>query len=167
MMKSIVFFSVFLFLVNPDAFSQKFILLQKGGNQKTRLTYEVGEELIYKTKAYDFYLSDVIVDVQKDIIVLRENVLSPSDIIAIDIRNKDLRNHTLKNLAYLGMGGGIVFLAAQGVNSLIQEGDLTQVNSWGLPLGFFAAGFILSRVEYRYFKHRGKNKIQLVILYGE
>jgi hypothetical protein len=159
--------SCLLLLFTGEVAAQKFILLQRGSNQKTRLKYEIGEELVYKTKDFDFFLYDVIVDINNDLIVLTENVLSPDNIVAIDIKNKDPRNTTLRNLALLGIGGGMVFLTAQGVNSLIQEGDLSQFDTWGLPVGLIAGGIALSRVRYRYFKNQGRNKIQTVILYGD
>jgi hypothetical protein len=150
-----------------QASAQKFILLQKGSNQKTRIKYEIGEELIYKTKDFDFFLYDEIVDISNEIIVLKENVLTPKEILVVDIRSKDPRNQTLKNLSMLGIGGGILFLAAQGVNSLIQEGDLRQIDTWGVPLGMIGTGVVLSKIRYRNFNHQGRNKIQTVVLYGD
>lgn len=166
---SLIFIFTFcLSLIAEPAFSQKFILLQKGSNQKTRLKYEIGEDFTYKSKDMAFYVTDKIVDIRTDIIVLTENVLQPSDIVAVDISKKDPRNSTLKNLGSLGMGAGGLFLLVSTVNSLYQEGDLSTVeNSFGWPIGFFTAGFIISKIQYKEFKHKGRNKIQLVLLYGE
>jgi hypothetical protein len=150
-----------------QASAQKFILLQKGANQKTRIKYEVGDELIYKTKDFDFFLYDEIVDISNEIIVLKENILTPKEILVVDIRSKDPRNQTLKNLSLLGIGGGVLFIAAQGANSLIQEGDLSQMDTWGVPIGMVASGIVLSKIRYRYFNHQGRNKIQTVVLYGD
>ena len=161
-------FLSFLFLgVVQEVNAQKFILLQKGANQKTRIKYEIGEELVYKTKDFDFFLYDEIVDISNEIIVLKENILTPKEILVIDIRSKDPRNQTLKNLSMLGIGGGVLFMAAQGANSLIQEGDLSQMDTWGVPIGMVAGGIVLSRIRYRYFNHQGRNKIQTVVLYGD
>ncbi|MFD2201891.1 hypothetical protein [Shivajiella indica] len=151
-----------------EAFSQKFILLQRGSNQKSRLKFEIGEDLTYKSKELDFYVTDKIVDITPEAIVLTENLLVPSDITSIYIKNKDPRNSTIKNLGYLGIGGGVIFLIATSVNSLYQSGDLSQVGdtiAW--PIGMVAGGFLISKLQYKEFKNRGKNKIQLVILYGE
>lgn len=160
-------FSFLFFGVLQEVDAQKFILLQKGANQKTRIKYEIGEELIYKTKDFDFFLYDEIVDISNEIIVLKENVLTPKEILVIDIRSKDPRNQTLRNLSMLGIGGGVLFMAAQGANSLIQEGNLSQMDTWGVPIGMVAGGIVLSKIRYRYFKHQGRNKIQTVVLYGD
>lgn len=157
-----------LFLISTESFAQKFILLQKGANQKTRLKFEIGEEFTYKSTTYDFFVTDVIVDIRTDIIVLSENILQPKDITAVYIKKKDPRNSTLKKLSYLGMGGGLIFLTGGIINSLYHEGNLSGVsNSIGLSAGLFGAGYLLSKVQYKEFKHEGKNKIQLVILYGD
>ena len=157
-----------LFLLNTESFAQKFILLQKGSNQKTRLKFEIGEEFIYKSNNYDFFITDVIVDIKPDIIVLSENILQPKDIKAVYVKNKDPRNSTLKNLSYLGLGGGLIFFTGGIINSLYHERNLSGVsNSLGLSAGLFGAGYILSKIQYKEFKHEGKNKIQLIILYGD
>jgi hypothetical protein len=167
----IKYFSIsilFLFFLSTECFAQKFILLQKGSNQKTRLKFEIGEEFTYKSTTYDFYITDVIVDIRTDIIVLSENILQPKDITAVYVKKKDPRNSTLKNLSYLGMGGGLIFFTGGIINSLYHEGNLSGVsNSIGLSAGLFGAGYILSKVQYKEFKHEGKNKIQLIILYGD
>jgi hypothetical protein len=159
---------LFLILLSLDGYGQKFILLQKGSNQKTRLKFEIGQEFTYKTTTYDFFITDIIVDIRKDIIVLSENILQPKDIKAVYIKHKDPRNATLKNLSFLGMGAGLIFLTGGIINSLYHYGDLSQTsNSLGLSAGLFGAGYLLSKLQYKEFKHEGKNKIQLVILYGD
>lgn len=159
---------IVIFFGSNEAVAQKFLLLQKGSNQKTRLKYEIGENITYKSKTNDFFITDKIVDIQNDILVLTENVLRPEDIVSIDILRKDPRNSTLKNLSALGMAGGFIFLLADGVNGLYQEGKPsigqgTMVTS-GIMIG---SGFILSRIRYRHFDNKGRNKIQLIVLYGE
>ncbi|EOZ95725.1 hypothetical protein A33Q_3087 [Indibacter alkaliphilus LW1] len=148
--------------------SEKFILLKKGKNQKTQIKFRVGESFSYKVKDFDFFLEDIIVDIQSDIIVLRENILRPEDILAVDIRHKDERNQTLKNISLLGMGGGVLFLSGFTFSSLIQEGNLSQLeSSWPIPVALFGAGYAMSFLKYKTFKNRGRNKIQLVILYED
>jgi hypothetical protein len=147
--------------------SKRFLLLQHGAKEKSRLTFEIGEEISYKSTKFDFFITDVIVDIQPDLVVLKENVLRPADITAIDIRNKDPRNATVRNMAYLGMGAGAILLLTTTINSLYQQGDLSQASDL-LPLsgGLIVGGFVISKMQYKTFKHKGKNKIQAVILYG-
>lgn len=148
--------------------SEKFILLKRGAKQKNQIKYRVGELFVYKTKDFDFFFEDVIVDIQKDIIVLKENILKPEDILAVNILTKDERNGTLRNISNLGMGGGVVFLTGFTVSSLIQEGNFSQLqSSWPLPAALFGAGLAMSFVRYKTFRHKGRNKIQLIILYEE
>ncbi|EKB49677.1 hypothetical protein [Cecembia lonarensis] len=162
----LLLFSFFLGL--ETAYAQKFILLQRGENQKTRLKFEIGENFTYKTKSVDFFVTDRIVDITPAAIILTENVLLPSDITAVEIIDKDPRNITISNFSYLGMGAGVLFLVGTTVNSLYQQGDLSEVgNTIGWPIGLFATGFLISKMKYKTFKHKGKNKIQLVILYED
>lgn len=166
--KTVVLTSFLLFSMLSICNAQKFILLQKGSNQKTRLKFEIGDELVYKTKDFDFYFTDIIVDIKTDIIVLTENILQPKDITAVYIKNKDSRNKTIKNLSFLGMGAGLIFFTGGIINSLYQEGDLSQAsNSLGWSAGLFGAGFLISKLQYKEFKHEGKNKIQIIILYED
>jgi hypothetical protein len=165
----LLFFLIFcLSGIWEPAFGQKFVLLQRGSNQKSRLKFEIGEDLTYKSKDLDYFITDKIVDITTEVIVLTENILQPSDITSIYIKNKDPRNSTIKNLGFLGMGGGIIFLIATSVNSLYQSGNLSEVSDTiGWPIGMIATGFLVSKLQYREFKNHGKNKIQLIILYGE
>ncbi|WP_291782516.1 hypothetical protein [Cecembia sp.] len=157
-----------LMLCVETAYAQKFVLLQKGANQKTRLKFEVGENFTYKSREMDFFVTDRIVDITPEVIVLTENVLSPGNITEVLIVDKDPRNMTISNLGYLGMGAGVLFLVGSTVNSLYQEGNFSEVrNTIGWPIGLFATGFLISKMKYRTFKHKGKNKIQLVILYED
>ncbi len=154
--------------VSAQEVSEKFILLKRGTKQKNQIKYRVGDLFIYKISDFDFFLEDVIVDIQKDIIVLKENILKPEDILAVNILEKDERNQTLRNISQLGMGGGIVFLTGFTLSSLIQEGNLSQLeSSWPLPAALFGAGLAMSFVRYKTFRHKGRNKIQLIILYEE
>jgi hypothetical protein len=159
---------IFMFSLAHHSYSQKFILLQKGSNTKTALRFQIGEEITYKSTKFDYYVTDVIVDIKTDIIVLSENILQPKEITVIDIRNKDPRNQTIKNLSFLSMGAGVVFLLVNTVNSLYQQGDLSRLEeSWALSAGLLAGGYVISKLKYKEFKHKGENKIQIVILYGD
>lgn len=167
-MKNRLFIIVLLVLAclnSQELFAQKFVLLQRGANEKTRIKYEIGEEFSYKSKEYDFYITDVITDIQTDILVLKENVLRPEDIQAVDIRRKDDRNRRLESLTAKTLGGGLLFLIGFTATSLVQEGDLSQLSqTWPYPTALFGAGLILSRTRYRNFKNEGRNKIQFIIL---
>lgn len=155
-------------LFSVNVFSQKFILLQKGANEKNRLKYEIGETFIYKTKKNNFYITDVIKDIQTDIIVLSENVLLPEEITSIYILNKDPRNGTLKNLSLLSYGAGTILMSANVINSLYQDGSI-RFESGGLITSgvLLAGGFGISKIRYRHFKIHKRNKIQLITLYGD
>jgi hypothetical protein len=65
------------------------------------------------------------------------------------------------------MGAGAILLLTTTINGLYQEGDLSQTTDL-LPLsgGLIVAGFLVSKMQYRTFKHKGRNKIQAVVLYG-
>lgn len=159
---------ILLFSLAHQSFSQKFILLQHGSNTKSALRYQIGEELTYKSTRFDYFVTDVIVDIKTDIIVLSENILQPKDITVVDIRNKDPRNQTIKNLSLLSMGAGVIYLLVNTVNSLYQQGDLSRLqDSWVLSAGLLAGGYGISKLRYKEFRHKGDNKIQIVILYGD
>lgn len=148
--------------------SEKFVLLKRGNNQKNQIKFRVGEVFEYKVADFDFFIQDVIVDIQSDIIVLRENILKPEDVLEVNIYDKDERNQTLKNISQLGMGGGVLFLTGFALTSLIQDGNLNQLEgSWPIPVALFSAGLAMNYVRYRTFKQKGRNKIQLIILYED
>ncbi|MCH7402083.1 hypothetical protein ACFOUP_15270 [Belliella kenyensis] len=161
-------FSAFFIGLCFQAYGQKFILLQKGNNQKTRLKYEIGESFTYQTKNNAYYITDVIKDIEKDIIILSENILRPEDITSVYIHDKDPRNHTLRNLSKLSYGGGALWLTTNLVNNLYQEKnwkvDESALIGTGVLLG---TGFALSKVRYKHFKQQGRKKIKLIILYDD
>ncbi|WP_194777449.1 hypothetical protein [Pararhodonellum marinum] len=146
-------------------FGQKYLLLQKGSNQKTRIKYEVGEIITYQTKDYDYFLTDVIKEIQRDYLLLNENILRPEDITAIDISNKDERNRTIRNLSTLAFAAGGLVLATETINSLYQEGSLSY-STGGLVISgsLLTTGFVLSKSKYKYFKRSGRRKIEIVYL---
>jgi hypothetical protein len=169
-MKFKFWFVLFLafFAIVPDVFCQKFIILQKGSNEKTRLKYEIGEWITYKTNDFDFFITDVIRDIQTDIIVLSENVIRPENIIAIDIYEKDPRNSTISNLSFLSYGAAVIFFTADAVNSIYIGGNFSISRGILISSTLLAGtGFALSKMKYRYFKIGGRNKIQLINLYGD
>lgn len=150
-------------LVQGEVFAQNYLILQKGANQKNRISYEVGDELIYLQEGLDYYIKDVIREIDKDYIALSENVLSLKQIKAIDIRYKDERNHTLSNLTLLPFAGGGLLLLAGGINSLAADGKI-QYSSGVLTTAaaLIGAGFIIKSLRYNKFKVGGKRKIMVI-----
>jgi hypothetical protein len=145
--------------LGAQAQSKDFLLLKRGSNQKTQIRFYAGEELTYQSRKLGYFITDKIVRIDKDYIYLTENILSPADIEAIDIRNKDPRNRTLRNLNALFLGAGTILLAVELVNSGgISEGV-------GITSGILVGtGLAMIPLRYKIFKNEGKNRIQLVIL---
>lgn len=166
--KVVVIFIFCCIGISLQAEAQRFMILQKGANQKSRLKYEEGDQIRYKQKGQDYFISDIIQEVQRDFLVLKENILRPEDITAVDIRNKDERNRTIGNLSGLMFAGGALLFTAETINGLYHEGKLTYSKA-GLFFGgsLFASGFILSKLKYKYFRQQGRNKIQIIYLEEE
>lgn len=147
------FLILLLFTTAHTTTAQKFILLQKGDNQKTRLKYEVGEEFVYKTAQYDFFITEVIRDITHEAIILTDNIVQPHQIVEVDIRKKDPRNYTIQNFSYLGIGAGTLLVLGSGINSLYQEGNLTGASgALGLSAGLIAGGLIIGQLKYKKFR---------------
>ncbi|AEL24770.1 hypothetical protein [Cyclobacterium marinum] len=149
--------------VQGELFAQNYLILQKGANQKSRIIYEVGDEIIYLQKGNDYYIKDIIREIDKEYIALSENVLSLKQIEALDIRYKDERNQTLANLTYLPFAGGGLLLLAGGINSLADDGNL-QYSSGVLATAaaLIGTGFIMKSIRYKKFKVGGKRKIMVI-----
>lgn len=162
--KLIVVF-ILLLLGTGQADAQRFMILQKGANQKTRMTYEEGDRIVYQQKGQDFFITDRIREIHPDFLVLTENILRPEDITVVDIRDKDERNRTLGNLSGLMYAGGALLLTAETINGLYHEKKFSYSNEGLIISGsLLASGFILSRIRYKYFKNEGRNKIQIIYL---
>lgn len=163
--KCFYFFVVIVVFFAVEVQAQQFLMLQKGANEKSRLKYEQGDEIVYRQKGRDYFISDRIVELRPDFLVLTENILRPEEIDAVYVADKDERNLTLRNLSTLFMAGGALLFVTETINGLYQEGRLSY-SPGGLITGgsLFAGGFILSRVKYRYFKNKGRNKIQIIYL---
>ena len=157
---------LFLFcLAFSQAEAQKFLILQKGANQKTRLKYEEGDLIRYQQKGQDFFVSDRIREIHPDFLVLTENILKPEEIEAVDVKDKDERNHTLSTLSGLMYSGGALLLLAETVNGLYHDKRFSYSNEGLIISGsLLATGFVLSKIKYRYFKHKGRKKIQIIYL---
>ena len=154
-----------LFSIIVQAEAQRFLMLQKGANQKTRIKYEEGDVLVYQSRGNDFFVSDRIVEIHPDFLVLAENIIRPENIAAVDIENRDERNRTLQNLRWLMFAGAGTLLTAETINGLYHEKKLTYSKGGLIISGsLLATGYILSRTKYRYFKHEKRNKIQIIYL---
>lgn len=161
---SVIFLLLFCFTA-LKAEAQKYMILQKGANQKSRIKFEEGDVIVYQQKGQDFFVTDRIIEIHRDFLVLTENILNPENIAVVDIRNMDERNQTLGNLSALMMAGGTLLLTAETINGLYHEGKLTYSKGGLIISGsLFATGFILSRFKYQYFKNEGRNKIQIIYL---
>lgn len=161
----IVILIVWWYLPGFQAEAQNYMILQKGSNQKSRIKYEVGDLLVYQQNGQDFFVKDQIKEIHTDFLVLNENILRPDDIYQIDVRDKDERNHTIGNLSALLISAGALLLTAETINGLYHEGKLIYSTGGLIASGsFLASGLILSRFKYNYFKHQGKNKIQIIYL---
>ncbi|MEX2566080.1 MAG: hypothetical protein WD431_09080 [Cyclobacteriaceae bacterium] len=139
------------------------MILQRGNNEKTRIKYEEGEQLIYLQENLDYYITDIIQEITNDFIILSENIISPKQIVAIDIREKDERNRTLGNFTMLPAAGGILLLLAEGINDLYGEGRLSYSPETLVISGvLLATSLALSPIRYKKFKVKGRNKIQII-----
>ena len=154
-------FAVLVF--GAQAQSTDFLLLKRGANQKSQIRYYPGEDITYKSKKLGYFITDRIVEFDKDFIHLTENILSPDDIIEIDIRNKDPRNRTLRNLTYLFIGSGALLLAVESVNSIYQD-EQFEIDSGVATISAVLVGTGLALVPLRYktFKQKPGNRIQII-----
>ena len=148
--------------------STDFILLKRGTNQKTQIRFNPGEEITYKSKKLGYFVSDIIVSLDKDFIYLSENILAPADILEVDIRYKDKRNSTLKNLTALFLGAGTLLISVEMVNSIYQNGDLEVSEGVAITSGILlGTGLALLPVRYKTFRQKDRNKIQIILMQME
>lgn len=161
-------FLVFLLLA-AKTFAQeqpkKFLLLKHGANQKRQIRFYPGETITYKSKKIGYFVTDKILNLDTEYLYLSENILSPSDILAIEVRGKDARNRTLSNLTNLFLGAGTLAIVIEGINSLYQQGKLRLstpvLKTSAIVLG---TGSGLLPLRYKTFTISDRKKLQLVIL---
>ena len=145
--------------------AKKFLLLKRGSNQKTQIRFYPGETITYKSKKIGYFVTDQIVNLDTEYIYLSENILNPSDIVAIDVQRKDPRNRTLNNLTQLSIGAGAMIFGLEGVNSLMQKGELEISNGVSKASALLiGTGLALLPLRYKTFTLSDKNRVQLVIL---
>ena len=144
---------------------RKFLLLKRGSNQKSQIRFYPGETITYKSEKIGYFVTDVLVNLDTEYLYLSENILKPSDIVAVDIRNKDPRNRTLNNLSQLSLGAGAMIFGIEGVNSLIKQGEF-KINTGVAKASalLIGTGLALLPLRYKTFTLSDKNKVQLVLL---
>ena len=142
-----------------------FLLLKRGSNQKSQIRYYPGEMITYKSKKLGYFITDQIVKLDTDYIYLTENILSPADILEVEIQSKDPRNRTLRNLTGLFLGAGSLLFAVDGINSLYQTGELAIASGVATTSGLLiGTGLALLPIRYKVFKQKGANRIQILIM---
>ncbi len=143
--------------------SKDFILLKRGSNQKSQIRFYPGEEITYKSKKMGYFVTDQIVKLDDGFIYLTENILSPSDILEVDVRNKDPRNRTMRNLTALFLGAGGILLTVEAVNSLYQQSDLQIDGGVAVTSGILlGTGLALLPIRYKTFKNTTGYGIQII-----
>lgn len=148
-----------------SAQAQRYLILQKGGNQKTRIKYNEGDLITYKTNDMDYFISDQIKEIHRDFLVLRENIIRPENIAVVDVHNIREQNRTIKSFSTIFAAAGVLLLTAETINSLYTEGELSYSKGGLIISGALLAGsFVISRFKKKYFKNEGRNKIQIIYL---
>lgn len=156
---------LFFLLVGAQAQSRDFILLKRGSNQKSQIRFYPGEDITYKSKKLDYFVTDRIVSVDKDFIYLTENILSPADIEEVDVRSKDPRNRTMRNLTALFLGAGGILLTVEAVNSLYQTSELDIDSGVAVTSGILiGTGLALLPLRYKTFKNTSGYGIQIILM---
>ncbi len=145
--------------------AQRYLILQKGSNQKSRITYHEGDWLVYKVKGVGYFMEDRIQEITPELLIMRDNIVRPEQIEMVDIRESDTRNQTIKNLSALSIGAGILLLTAETINSLYHDQKLKySAGSLVVSSSLLAGGLFVSALKRKYFKNAGRNKIQIIYL---
>jgi hypothetical protein len=152
-------------LLSIHSFGQAtdFILLKRGAKQKSQLRFYPGEEITYKSKKLGYFVTDVIKNVDDNFIYLNENILSPENILEIDIRDKDSRNSTLRNLNSIVLGAGVILLGVESINSVYHDQSFSISKGVGITSGILlGTGLAMLPIRYKTFKNEGRNHIQII-----
>ena len=162
---TLLLIGLFALPIHAQEQPKKFLLLKRGSNQKSQIRFFPGEDITYKSKKIGYFVTDRIVNLDTEYLYLTENILSPSDLLEIDIRRKDPRNRTLNNLTSLSLGAGTMAIALEGINSLYQQRKLQfspgLIKTSAILLG---TGFGLLPLRFKTFTLSDRNKLQLVLL---
>ncbi|WP_144602501.1 hypothetical protein [Algoriphagus algorifonticola] len=162
---NLLIFTIFLTILSFSSYGQSkdFLLLKRGSNTKTQIRFYIGEPITYKSSKLGYYITDVIKDLNDNYIYLSENILSPDDILEIDIRRKDPRNSTLRNMNALVLGSGVILLGVESINSIYQTGEFSIDRGVGVIGGILTGtGLALLPIRYKTFKNQGRNRIQII-----
>lgn len=144
-------------------FAQRYLILQKGENQKTRIRYEVGESITYKLRDTPYFMTDLIQDIQPEHLLFGDNIIAPWQIETIDIFSKDERNSTLRNLTLLPAGAALLLITAESVNSLYADGTVEISRASSLIAGGLAgSALIMSQLRHKKFRIKGKRKLLII-----
>ncbi|MCS5489356.1 hypothetical protein [Algoriphagus limi] len=163
MKKILLIFLCFFGLTSGFAQSSDFLLLKRGTNTKSQIRFYPGEQITYKSAKLGYFVTDVIKEFSSEYIYLSENIISPNDILEIDIQNKDKRNGRLRALNFLTLGSGLMLLSVDAINSIYQQGELTIDREVGIIGGVLVGtGIALLPVRYKTFKNQGRNKLQII-----
>ncbi|WP_186756200.1 hypothetical protein [Echinicola salinicaeni] len=158
-----IFFYLILGLSQSEA--QRYLILQKGAKQKSRIVYNEGDLITYKPKEVGYFMNDRIIEITREFIVLSENIIRPENIEAVDIRYTDERNRTIRTLSTLTAAAAGLLLTAETINSLYREGNLNYSKGTLIVSGsLLVSSFILSKLKKKVFKNEGRNKIQIIYL---
>ncbi|MDF2158202.1 hypothetical protein [Algoriphagus sp. CAU 1675] len=158
-------FLIFITLSGAFAQSSDFLLLKKGVNSKSQIRYYAGEQITYKSAKLGYFVTDVIKEFDQNYIYLSENILSPNDILEIDIRNKDPRNSTLKNFNSLFLGAGILLFTVESVNSIYQRDEFSINKGVGLTSAILTGlGIGMLPLRYKTFRNQGRNRLQIILM---
>lgn len=142
-----------------------FILLKRGSNQKSQIRFYPGEEITYKSAKLGYFVSDIIIELDQDFIYLKENIISTKDILEVDIRNKDPRNQTLRNVNSLVLGAGVLLFSVEAINGLYQRNEFSIDQGVGVASGILVgAGLALLPIRYKTFKQKDRNRIQIILM---
>ncbi|UCS95496.1 hypothetical protein KZP23_11015 [Echinicola marina] len=160
-----LFILFYLYLGLAQSEAQRYLILQKGGKQKSRIIYNEGDVITYKPKNVGYFMDDQITEITREFIVMSENIIRPDSIEAVDIRYTDERNMTIKTLSTLTAAAAGLLLTAETINSIYQEGKLSYSKGGLIVSGSLLAGsYILSKLKKKVFKNEGRNKIQIIYL---
>ena len=112
-------------LVPGIAFSQKYLVVEKLGTRK-RYEYRVGQKITYKLKNEDFFRTDVITQLETNVIAFGFGFYSFEQIEAVNINRKPRSGvDATKFSPFLLLGGAGYFLLDQFNNSVINGNKLS------------------------------------------
>ncbi len=123
--KQLVLLVATALLLPYSAFSQKYLVVEKLGTRK-RYEYQVGQEITYKLKTEDFYRTDVITQLETNVIAFGFGFYSFEQIEAVNIGRKPRRGVDASKFSpFLLLGGAGYFLLDQFNNSVINGNKLS------------------------------------------